>query len=164
MKELQKKELHLLKIIIKKREPSHGSGQWNNNQNSSYRPNSYYGQENQNRGRLLDRRSDQSPSRNDGNRSNIGTFNSQGGTWRKNGNFSRSPSGQGRDFSQGNSFRRLHTPFSLEIRHLVDQMLTQSLVPLMNRNFRKATIKHQRTWFVSPLRMIALMNYRNFVR
>ena len=57
------------------------------------------------------------------------------------------------------------TPFSLESRHLEDQMLTQSLVPLpMNRNFRKATIKHQRTWFVSPPLMIALMNYQNFVR
>ena len=92
----------------KKRGPSHGSGQWNNNQNSSYRPNSYYGQENQNHGRLLDRRSDQFPNRNDGNRSNNGNFNSQGGAWRNNGNFSHSPSGQGRDFSQGNSFRRLH--------------------------------------------------------
>ena len=57
------------------------------------------------------------------------------------------------------------TPFSLEFRHLEDQMLTQSLVPpFMNRNFRKATIKHQRTWFVSPPLMIALMNYQNFVR
>ena len=57
------------------------------------------------------------------------------------------------------------TPFSLEIRHLEDQMLTQSLVPLLtNRNFRKATIKHQRTWFVSPPLMIALMRYQNFVR
>ena len=50
--------------------------------------------------------------------------------------------------------------FSLEIRHLEDQMLTQSLVPLLtNRNFRKATIKHQRTWFVSPPLMIALTYY-----
>ena len=39
----------------KKRGPSYGSGQWSNNQNSSHRPNSYYGQENQNRGRFLDR-------------------------------------------------------------------------------------------------------------
>ena len=94
----------------KKRGPSHGSGQWNNNQNSSYRPNSYNGQENQNRGRLLDRRLDQFPNRNNGNRSNNGNFNSQSGTWRNNENFSRSPSGQRRDFSQGNSFRR-HQPF-----------------------------------------------------
>ena len=57
------------------------------------------------------------------------------------------------------------TPFSLEIRHLEDQMLTQSLVPpLTNRNFRKATIKHHWTWFVSPPLMIGLMNYQNFVR
>ena len=90
----------------KKRGPSHGSRQWNNNQNSSYRPSSYYGQEDQNRGRFFDRRSDQFPNRNNGNRSNNGNFNSQRGTWRNNGNFSRSPSGQGRDFSQGNSFRR----------------------------------------------------------
>ena len=90
----------------KKRGPSHGSGQWNNNQNSSYRPNSYYGQENQNRGQFLDRRSDQFPNKNDGNRSNNGNFNSQSGTWRNNENFSRSPSGQRRDLSQGNSFRR----------------------------------------------------------
>ena len=90
----------------KKRGPSHGSGQWNNNQNSSYRPNSYYGQENQNRGRLLDRRSDQFPNRNDGNRSNNGNFNNQSETWRNNEKFSRSPSGQRRNFSPGNSFRR----------------------------------------------------------
>ena len=55
--------------------------------------------------------------------------------------------------------------FSLEIRHLEDQMLTQSLVPLLtNRNFRKATIKHQRTWFISPQLMIALTYYQTFVR
>ena len=55
--------------------------------------------------------------------------------------------------------------FSLEIRHLEDQMLTQSLVPpLTNRNFRKATIKHQRTWFVLPPPMIALTYYQTFVR
>ena len=80
----------------KKRGPIHGSEQWNNNGNSSYRPNSYYGQENQSRGRLFDRRSDQFPNRNEGNRSNNGNS----------GNFSPSPSGQGRDFSQGNPFRR----------------------------------------------------------
>ena len=90
----------------KKRGPSHGSGQWNRNQNSSYRPNSYYGQENQSRGRLFDRRSYQVPNRNDGNRPINGNYNSQNGTWRNNGNFCRSPSGQGRDFSQGNAFRR----------------------------------------------------------
>ena len=90
----------------KKRGPSHGSGQWNKNQNSSYRLNSYYGQDNQNRGRLFDRRPDQFPNRNDGDRTNNGNFNSQNGTWRNDGNFSRSPSGQRRDFSQGNSFRR----------------------------------------------------------
>ena len=94
----------------KKIGPSHGSVQWNNNQNSSYRPNSYYGQENENHGRLFDRRSDQFPNRNDGNRSNNGNFNSQSGTWRNNGNFSRLPSGQERYFSQGNSSRRPH-PF-----------------------------------------------------
>ena len=55
--------------------------------------------------------------------------------------------------------------FSLESRHLEDQMLTQSLVPLLtNRNFRKATIKHQRTWFASPPLMIVLTNYQNSVR
>ena len=55
--------------------------------------------------------------------------------------------------------------FSLEIRHLEDQMLTQSLVPLLtNRNFRKATIKHQRTWLVSPPLMIASTYYQTFVR
>ena len=85
---------------------SYGSGEWNNNQNSSYRTNSYYGQDNQNRGRLFDRRADQFPTRNDGNQSKNGNLNSQSGTWRNNGIFSRSPSGQGRDFSEGNSFRR----------------------------------------------------------
>ena len=90
----------------KKRGPSHRSGQWNNIQNSSYRTNSFYGQDNQNRGRSFDRRSDQFPSRNDGNRSNNGNLNSQSETWQNNGNFSHSPFGQGRDISQGNSFRR----------------------------------------------------------
>ena len=84
---------------IKKRGLSHGSGQWNNNQNSSYRPNSYDGQDNQSRGRLFDRRSDQVPYRNDGNRPINGNYDSQNGTWRNNGFFSRSPSGRGRDFS-----------------------------------------------------------------
>ena len=54
--------------------------------------------------------------------------------------------------------------FSLKIRHLEDQKLPQSLVPLTNRNFRKATIKHQRTWFVSPPLMIVLTFYQTFVR
>ena len=89
-----------------KRGPIHGSGQRNNNQNSSYRTNPYFGQDNQNRGRPFDRRSNQFLNRNDDNRSNDGNFNNQSGTWRNNGSFSRSPSGQGRDFSQGNPFRR----------------------------------------------------------
>ena len=54
--------------------------------------------------------------------------------------------------------------FSLKIRHLEDQNQPQSLVPLTNRNFRKATIKHQRTWFVSPPLMIVLTYYQTFVR
>ena len=55
--------------------------------------------------------------------------------------------------------------FNLEIRHLDDQTVTQTLVPLLtNKNFRKPTIKHQRTWFDSPPLMIALTNYRKFVR
>ena len=55
--------------------------------------------------------------------------------------------------------------FSQEIRHLEDQMLTQSLVPLLTtRNFRKATFKHQRTWFVSPPLMIVVTYYQTFVR
>ena len=103
---IAEKKVTFTQDFNKKRGPSHGSGQWNNNLNFSYRPNSYHGQDNQNRGRLIDRRSDQFPNRNDGNRSNNGNFNSQSGTWQNIGNFSRSPSGQGRDFSQGNSFRR----------------------------------------------------------
>ena len=44
---------------------------------------------------------------------------------------------------------------NLEICHLEDQTVTQPLVPLLtNKNFRKATIKHQRTWFASPPLMI----------
>ena len=55
--------------------------------------------------------------------------------------------------------------FNLEIRHLEDQTVTQTQVPLLtNKNFRKTTIKHQRTWFGSPPLTIALTNYRNFVR
>ena len=55
--------------------------------------------------------------------------------------------------------------FSLEIRHLEDQMLTQILVlHLTNENFRNPTIKHQQMWFVSPPLMIALKYYHNFVR
>ena len=54
--------------------------------------------------------------------------------------------------------------FNREIRHLENQMVTRPLVPpLTNKNFRKATIKHQRTWFVSPPLMIALTYYQNFV-
>ena len=106
MRELPKKKVIFTQDYNKKRGPSHGSGQWNNNPNSSYQTISYYGPDNQNLGRLFDRRSDQFPKRNDGNRSNNGNFNNQTGTWRNNGNFSRWPSGQGWDFSQGNSFRR----------------------------------------------------------
>ena len=55
--------------------------------------------------------------------------------------------------------------FSLELRLLEDQMLTQSLVPhLTNKNFRNPTIKHQRTWSVSPPLMIVLTYYQTFVR
>ena len=54
--------------------------------------------------------------------------------------------------------------FNLEIRHLADHTVTQPLVPLLtNKNFRKATIKHQRTCFASPPLMIALTNDQNFV-
>ena len=56
-------------------------------------------------------------------------------------------------------------PYNLEIRHLEYQMLTQTLVLLLtNKNFRKATTKHQQTWFASPPLMIALTSYQNFVR
>ena len=56
-------------------------------------------------------------------------------------------------------------PFNREVRHLEDQMLTRPLIPpLTNKNFRKAIIKHQRTWFVSLPLMIALTHYQNFVR
>ena len=55
--------------------------------------------------------------------------------------------------------------FNREVRHLEDQMVTRPLVPpLTNKNFRKAIIKHQRTWFVSPPLMIALTYYQTFVR
>ena len=55
--------------------------------------------------------------------------------------------------------------FNLESRNLEGQMVTQTLVLLLtNKNFRKATFKHQQTWFASPLLMTALTNYRNFVR
>ena len=54
--------------------------------------------------------------------------------------------------------------FNLEICHLEYQMETQPLVLLLtNKNFLRATVKHQRTWFVSPPLTIALTNYRNFV-
>ena len=55
--------------------------------------------------------------------------------------------------------------FNQDFRHLEDRTVTQTLVPhLMNKNFRKPTINHQRTWFASPPLMIALTNYRKFVR
>ena len=54
---------------------------------------------------------------------------------------------------------------NLEIRHLEDQMETPSLVLLLtNKNFLRATAKHQRTCFVSPPLTIPLTNYGNFVR
>ena len=56
-------------------------------------------------------------------------------------------------------------PFSRELRHLEDQIVTRPLVPaLTNKNFRKTKIKHQRTWFVSPPLMTASTHYQNFVR
>ena len=106
MKELQKEELLSLKIIMKKEDQAMGPDNGITIKISSYRKISYCGQDNQNRGRLFDRRLDQLLNRNNGNRLNNGNFNNQIGNWRNNGNFSRSPSGQGRDFSQGNSFRR----------------------------------------------------------
>ena len=55
--------------------------------------------------------------------------------------------------------------FNLEFRHLEGQMVTQTLVPLLtNKSFRKTTIRHLQTWFASPLLMNALTNYQNFVR
>ena len=55
--------------------------------------------------------------------------------------------------------------FNLEIRHLEDQTVTQPLVPLlMKKIFRKTEIKHQQTWFASPPLMIVLTNYQNFIR
>ena len=55
--------------------------------------------------------------------------------------------------------------FNLEVRHLEDQMVTQALVSfLTNKNFCKAAIKPQRTWFAPPPLMIAITNYQYFVR
>ena len=108
----------------KKRGPDHGSEQWtrgqdfqrrNQNfndrfngtsptayQNFSPRPNSAYGNNN-NSGRSYDQRENQSFNRNDGNRSQNGPSNKPNGNWRNNGNFSRSPSTQRRDYSQNSS-------------------------------------------------------------
>ena len=67
-------------------------------------------------------------------------------------------------FHKANSSADLNL-FHLGNRHLEDQTVAQSLVPLLtNKDFRKAKIKHQRTWFVSQPLMIALTNYQNFVR
>ena len=56
-------------------------------------------------------------------------------------------------------------PFNLEIHHLEDQTVIQTLVLLLtNKIFRKPTIKHQGTWSGSPPLMIALTNYQNSVR
>ena len=126
----------------KKRGPSYGSGLWNNNQKSSHRTNSYYGQENQNRGRSFDRRSSPFPIRNDGNRSDNGNFINQNGAWRNNGVSSRSLTGQGRDFFQGNSSRQPQL-----IQHINSPLRRsdgpQPLVPLLRKkNCCKATMKH----------------------
>ena len=145
-----------------KRRPSHGSGQWNNYQNSSYQTNSYHGQDNQNIERLFDRRSDQFPTRNDGNRSNNRNLKVELGEIME--------IFLVRHLDKDATFLKVTlsvdlNPFNLEIHHLEDQMVTRPLVPLLrNKNFRKATIKHQRTLFVSPPRMITLTNYQNFVR
>ena len=47
--------------------------------------------------------------------------------------------------------------FNHGIRHSEGKTITPPLVPLpTNKNFLKATIKHQQTWFVSPPLMIAI--------
>ena len=111
----------------KKRGPDHGSQQWsrgqdferrNNNynndgfrrnspnkyQNFSPRPNSAYGNNRLDNGRSFDQR--QLPNRNDVYLSRNGSFNNSNGSWRNDGNFSRSPSTQRIDFSQNNSYRQ----------------------------------------------------------
>ena len=55
-------------------------------------------------GRSYGQRQNLSFSRSDVNRSRSGPFNNQNGNWRNNGNFSRSPSTQSKDFSQNNSY------------------------------------------------------------
>ena len=163
MTELQKKELLLLKIIIIKG-PSHGSGQWNNSQNASYRTISYSGQDSKNRGRSFNRRSKHFLNRNEENRSNIGNYSIQNGTWRNNGFFLVHQ--QDQDGALHTVFRYAHLNlFNLEIHLLEDQTVIQPIVPpLTNKNFRKVATKHQRKWFASPPLMIAITNYENSVR
>ena len=67
------------------------------------------------------------------------------------------------NFLKANLFAEVNL-FNVEIHHLEDRTITQTLVPLLtNKNLRKPTIKHQRTWFASPPLMIALTKCRNFV-
>ena len=92
-----------------KRGPSHWSVEWNRHSNLAYQTNLSLGQDNQNRGPENDWRPKKVPNRKDENRPSKGKYNNQNRTWWKAGNFSRSPSGQGQDFSQGYSFRQ-HQP------------------------------------------------------
>ena len=67
-------------------------------------------------------------------------------------------------FSQGNS---LSHPQPIQPKNSSFRRSdgNQPLIPFhTNKNFRKTTIKRQRTWFASPPLMIASGNHQNFVR
>ena len=149
----------------KKRGPSHGSGQWNNNQNSSYRPNSYYGQENQ---RAVDDYLTDDQIKFPKEMVEIDQLTEiiiiKMELGKKMAIFLVRHQDRDGIFHKAILSADLNLS-NLEIRHLEDQMETQPLVLLLtNKKFRKAKIKHQRTWFVSQPLMIALTHYQNFVR
>ena len=123
------KEVTFTQDYNKKRGPDRGSEQWtrgqdfqrrsnnynndgfrrnspNNYQTFSPRPNFAYGSNRPDNGRPFDQRLNQSSKRNDENRSRNGSFNNSNGNWRTNGNFSRSPSTQRRNFSQNNPYHQ----------------------------------------------------------
>ena len=113
----------------KERGPDHGSQQWTRGQNFqrrnqnnnndgptrkfptshrsfSPRPNSAYENNHPDNRRSYDQRPNQPFKRRDEIRPQNGSFNNSNGNWRTNGNFSRSPSTQRRDFFQNSPYRQ----------------------------------------------------------
>ena len=85
----------------KKRGPSHGSGQWNNNRDLPAPINPSYDADYQNRGRSFER--NKFFNGNGGSWQRSDSSNTPNGNWQSNRGLPRSPQGQKENFSQNNS-------------------------------------------------------------